>query len=237
MFYVYELRDPDGVPFYIGKGSKRRMHAHRSKAKAGNLAHVYCKIRKLWRRGLDYTAEVVFTSRDEGKAFAEEIRLIALYGRKALTNKTDGGDGVRNLCADGRERIAASRRGKVASVETRERQRRAALGRVVSAATREKIAASSKGTKKPWARAVALRNLPKMSGVGRLWTEEHRQKFRAARLGHPVSQETRDKISASKRALNARRRQIGRLPKRERAWGVCCYQSSKVRNSIQSKTS
>lgn len=200
MFYVYELRDAGGVPFYVGKGSKRRMHAHQYKARHGVRGHLYAKIRKLWAAGSDYSAVVVFRARDEKRALAEEVRRIALYGRASLTNKTDGGDGARNLSAEARERIAASRRGRVASAETRARQREAALGRVVSAATREKIAASSKGARKPWARALALRNLGKASFAGCKWSDEHRRKFRAARMGHVVSQETRDKISRTKRA-------------------------------------
>lgn len=199
MFYVYELRDDLGKTFYVGKGSKLRMQSHKYRAKGKNNSHLCCKIRKIWASGKDYTAHIVFRSQGEAVAFEEEKRLIALYGRNNLTNKTDGGDGASGMPQESKERIAASRRGKVASAETRERQRLAALGRKVAPETKAKIAKSSTGLKKPWAREHALKNLKKMSSAGRKWTARQRELFHAARVGHAVSQETRDKISQSKK--------------------------------------
>lgn len=160
------------------------------------------RIRSILKGGGKITPAIVFWTDDEGAAFSEEIRLIAQHGRENLTNLTDGGDGVRNLSPDGRERIAASRRGKKASVETRLKQRLAKIGKPRSAETRAKIAAYQRGSKHPWARLPrsAEHRLKLSTFKGRKHTPETIAKMRAAKIGHPVSQETRDKISASKRA-------------------------------------
>ena len=210
MFYVYELRDAAGVPFYIGKGSKRRMHQHEIHARAGKKSHTCDKIRKIWKAGQQITKAIVFSSPEESAAFAEEIRLIAYYGRGTLTNKTDGGDGVRNLAQESRERIAASRRGKIASEATRNRQRLAKLGARHTPETKAKIAAKQRTIKKPWARKSGA-NLG--SGfAGKKWSAEHRAKFIAARIGHKVSKATRRKISRSKKLAGIQPRP--RKPKR-----------------------
>ena len=196
MFYVYELRDQFGVPFYVGKGSKRRMHEHEKRARRGIDSHLCSKIRKLWRLGFPVQKAVVFRSRDERAAFSEEIRLIAYYGRASLTNQTDGGDGPAGMALHARERIAASRRGKVASEATRNRQRLAKLGTHRTAKTKRKIAATQRTIKKPW----AVNSRPNLGSgfAGHRWTPEHRAKFLAKRIGHTVTQETRNKISKAK---------------------------------------
>lgn len=192
-FYVYELRDECGVPFYVGKGSGRRLHIHERRARAGYNSHCANKIRLILRRGGKVSTAVVFETDDEHAAFAEERRLIALYGRATLTNKTDGGDGVSNPPAEARAKIAAARRGVVASEATREKQRAAKLGKPRSAETRAKIAKAQRGSKHPWAVQ------PKGSFKGRKHSPETIEKMRAAKRGHVVSPETRRKISEAKR--------------------------------------
>jgi hypothetical protein len=51
MFYVYELRDGSGIPFYVGKGKGNRIFVHENKARSGKVSRVCCKIRKLWKIG------------------------------------------------------------------------------------------------------------------------------------------------------------------------------------------
>lgn len=197
MFYVYELRDQNGKPFYVGKGSNSRMHAHEKRAARGIVSPVCAKIRKLWRLGGAVRCVVVYTAPDEQAAFAEERRLIAYYGRANLTNQTDGGDGPSNPSQRVRLLISAARRGRVASEATRNRQRLAKLGTKQSAETKAKISATQRGAKHPWA-AQSGANLG--SGfAGHKWSAEHRAKFLAKRCGHSVSAETRAKISKSKK--------------------------------------
>jgi hypothetical protein len=201
-FYVYELRDDRGVTFYVGKGSGRRIHEHRYKATSGELSAKARFIRALLRDNREYTAEIVYRTNIERHAFAVERWLIALHGRDRLTNHTDGGDGVPNLSPEGRERIAASRRGKIASAETREKQRKAKLGKPRSAETRKKISNYQRGSKHPWARLPRSEETRRKMGwfAGQKHSPETIAKMRAAKLGHSVSEETRRKISETKRA-------------------------------------
>lgn len=196
MFYVYELRDATGKPFYIGKGNGLRMHQHEHQARNGRKSKLAAKLRKMQRLGQKVLKVVVLDTDNEAEAFTEEKRLIAHYGRKTLANQTDGGDGVSNPSPSVRERIAASRRGKKASVRTRLRQRQAKLGTRHSAETRAKISAAQRLIKKPW----AVHSTPNLGDgfKGHKWSKSHRTKFRAKRLGHKVSAATRKKISKSK---------------------------------------
>lgn len=207
-FYVYELRDENGVPFYVGKGSGKRIQQHRQIAKSGRKDHRYCKIRLIWERGADFFEVIVFETDDEEKAFEEEVRLIALYGRDNLTNKTDGGDGPSNPSPEVREKIAAGRRGYKASGETRALQRALKLGKSVSEETRKKISQSTTGMKKPWAsipRTDEYKQKMSLRMTGRKMPDGFGEKISKAKMGHKVSDETRRKISETKRRKNANR--------------------------------
>lgn len=202
IFYVYELRDCGGRPFYVGKGSRRRIFNHEIHARNGKHSPVCCKIRHLWKHGGVIHKVIVFVSADETAAFDEERRLIAMYGRDNLTNQTDGGDGPANPSDAIRAKIAASRRGCQASPETRAKQRAAKLGVPRSQETKDKIAAYQRGRQHPWASlpksaehqrkiTAALTGRKAAPGIG--------AKISAAKMGHVVSEETRRKISASKK--------------------------------------
>lgn len=197
MFYVYELQDEAGIPFYVGKGKGKRMHQHLVRARRGIVSHTCHKIRQMEAQGQTPRAVKVFETPCEKTALDEERRRIALHGRENLTNKTDGGDGVSNPPPEVREKIAASRRGVKASPETLKRLRESHLGNRHTEETRAKIAETQRGTQKPWAKKSG-KNLGE-GFKGMKWSAEHRAKFTAARKGHKVSQETRDKISKSKR--------------------------------------
>lgn len=200
MFYVYELQDEHGVPFYVGKGKGARVHNHEQKARRGVSSHVCHKIRKIQNRGGKVMKAIVYRTEDEAQAYREEMRRIALYGRDSLTNQTDGGEGPNNPSQETREKIAAGRRGFKISEETRERLRLSHLGKSQSDETKTKISTKQKTIKKPWAKNT-VSNLGD-GFKGRKWSDEHKERFRLARLGHEVSQETRDKISQTKRKKN-----------------------------------
>jgi hypothetical protein len=98
-FYVYILCRPDkrapggGRAFYVGKGSGGRIYDHEAEARKGHACYKCRVIRKVWSQGGTIQRYTVFVTDDEQEAYDEEKRLIASYGRKNLTNGTDGGEG------------------------------------------------------------------------------------------------------------------------------------------------
>lgn len=104
MFYVYVYRDPRPLkkdqPVYVGKGTGDRDISHWSKGSHNKPFQDF--ISHLKQRGLVALCERVFETEVEAEAFAKEIELIALYGRRntntgTLFNLTDGGEGVSGM--------------------------------------------------------------------------------------------------------------------------------------------
>lgn len=101
MFYVYVYKDPRPTKHqqvvYVGKGTEERMYAHwRSKVHRNRGFGAFLAL--LRKMDLQPIIEKVADYKDEAEAFAEEMRLIALYGRRdlrtgTLFNLTDGGEG------------------------------------------------------------------------------------------------------------------------------------------------
>ena len=103
--YVYILFDPDGIPFYVGKGVKNRIGSHESETKSYFVKNRtwrginYIKIhtiQKIWNQGglVGYAIDGFFDT--EEQANDREIKLISSIGRKifnegTLTNIKDGG--------------------------------------------------------------------------------------------------------------------------------------------------
>lgn len=102
MFYVYTYRDPrptkNNQVVYVGKGAGRRAWHHWEKQVKGNKG--FGSLLALLRREcLVPTIDIVSRHDSELDAFAEEIRLIGVYGRRdlgtgSLFNLTDGGEGL-----------------------------------------------------------------------------------------------------------------------------------------------
>lgn len=91
-YFVYVDSKPDGTPFYVGKGERKRVYQ-----KARNNEHHarICAKYPDWTRGIAYFG-------DESGAIKKEKELIALFGRVnsgngTLCNKTDGGEGVSGM--------------------------------------------------------------------------------------------------------------------------------------------
>lgn len=105
MFYVYVYKDPRPTNnrrvVYVGKGMGSRMWDHWRKAVHKNKA--FGNFLALLRRdNLEPIVEIATDNLDEAGAFVEEMRLIALYGRRDLKigylfNLTDGGEGFANI--------------------------------------------------------------------------------------------------------------------------------------------
>lgn len=87
-FYVYCLIDPqDGRPFYVGKGTGKRMETHVRNARAGIVdnAPKYERILGVLSMGLSVVEEKILQGLSEGAAFEFERLLI------------DGIDGLCNI--------------------------------------------------------------------------------------------------------------------------------------------
>lgn len=99
-YYVYVYRDPRPTksqqPVYVGKGTGDRDMFHWLRESHNKPMQDFKS--HLKRLGLVPIVDRVFETDIESRAFDEEIRLIALYGRRnlrlgTLFNLTDGGEG------------------------------------------------------------------------------------------------------------------------------------------------
>jgi hypothetical protein len=199
-FIVYELRHPDGRPFYVGKGLRRRPKAHLTGRTNPHCARTIAAIR---RDGSEPMVVIVFETDDEQAAFAEEVRLIAHYGREHLTNLTDGGEGFRGgrHTPESRAKFAASLTGRTLREETRARISAAKVG-VPRPAFTDEARANMSAAHKAQRRPLSPETRTKISNAlsGRSLTAEHRTNISAGQLGkpgHPYSDATRAKVSAA----------------------------------------
>lgn len=85
-YYVYTLSYPSGIVFYVGKGTRDRLHQHEKEAKKGCKCKKCKVIRAILKSGYCISKSIVFTTDDETEAYQEEDRLMkSLKG--LLTNK------------------------------------------------------------------------------------------------------------------------------------------------------
>ena len=103
-FYVYVYLDPRPVklnqPVYVGKGTGDRDLSHWSRGSHNKPLQDF--LSHLRGRNMTALVERVFETDDEQEAFAKEMQLIELYGRRdlktgTLFNRTDGGEGPSGL--------------------------------------------------------------------------------------------------------------------------------------------
>lgn len=147
-FYVYVLSKPDGTPCYVGKGQRRRVKHHEMRGES----HANPILAATFKKYGSLPHKIVFRTDDEQEAFKEEIRLIALYGRKnkntgTLCNLTDGGDGLTGWVPsqETRDKISAANTGRKHSDETRARMSASGKGRILSEEHKRKIRDAQKG--------------------------------------------------------------------------------------------
>ena len=80
-FIVYALKRPDGRPFYVGKGSRRRPHQHISEARREECCCRKCVIiRDIEYQGGEIEIEYLYETDIERDAFEAEARLIMELG-------------------------------------------------------------------------------------------------------------------------------------------------------------
>ncbi len=135
--YLYRLRD--GTPIYVGQGYGRRPWR---KERRG------AEVDALIANSEAIGPEIISILETQDQAWAEEMRVIALYGRicdgGTLLNKTLGGSGARGLkmsldhkaklraashTPESIAKVAAANRGRKHTATAREKMRRSHLGK------------------------------------------------------------------------------------------------------------
>lgn len=92
-YYVYELAEPDGHVFYVGKGTGSRMEQHEKEA-MGNSPVVHNSrkvetIRQVMAKGGKVLKnKVADCISSEALAYAIEYERLLIYGYKNLTNRS-----------------------------------------------------------------------------------------------------------------------------------------------------
>jgi hypothetical protein len=170
-FYVYILRIPElpdpfytwrCLPFYIGKGSGKRVYNHKKEAlrslnKKGRKSVKINIIHKLWKNNLDYKEEVYKDNLTEQEVFDLGIKLIGLYGRidnntGILANMTDGGQKINGMVIT--EEIKERKRGFknfLGKKHTDEAKKKISISQTIrfsSVEEREKLSAINQKIKK-----------------------------------------------------------------------------------------
>jgi hypothetical protein len=130
-YYVYELINSlNGIPFYVGKGTGRRMYLHERQAVCNYTTKrsVHCKILNVLALGgtIQYKQIVCDSEQD---AINYEIKLIKQYGRRdnntgVLHNLTDGGEGITRSVISSKQ-AAEKNRGRKRSAAAIENMKRA----------------------------------------------------------------------------------------------------------------
>ena len=91
-FYVYELIDPRTKKvFYIGKGTRDRIHQHEREAARGTHSRKCDMIRNILNAGLQVGKNVVQRFASEQEAYDFETARIGEIGLENLTNVYPGG--------------------------------------------------------------------------------------------------------------------------------------------------
>lgn len=186
VYYVYIHLTSKGIPFYVGKGYKRRAFDT-----ANRNVDWWAVVNK--HRG--FIVKYVKINLTCNEALSLEVTTIAKLSKKyKLTNRTIGGQGAagRIVTAETRAKIGAASKGN-----------KNCVGRVLSDSTKRKIGAAHKGRKrKPFTDATRL----KMS----LATTGSKNPM----FGKHVSAETRDKLSRAGLGRNHTEEYKARMSKR-----------------------
>jgi len=156
MFYVYVYRDPRplklGQPVYVGKGTGDRDLSHWSRGSHNKPFQDF--ISHLKQRNFVAICERVFETENEEEAFAKEMGLIKLYGRRdlktgTLFNLTDGGEGPSGYIKSDAEK-EVDRHGTLINWQNPEYRAKVIAGQIKAQNTPEALESKSINSKKMW---------------------------------------------------------------------------------------
>ena len=125
--------------------------------------------------------------------------------------------------------------GRKHSEETKRKISEAASKRVYDDDYCEKIShrMKKKYRESPEFREKVLKALDKANEADHSWSEEHREKFRQARLGHKMSEETRSKLSLAHKGKKLSQETIDKIAESQKK-SVLCLETGEIWDSIQS---
>jgi hypothetical protein len=187
-FYTYAYLREDRTPYYIGKGSGKRIYSNTGRP---------CNKPK-------DKSKIIFLKQNltEEEAFKHEKYMIAVFGRKdlgngILRNKTDGGEGASgfNHNEETRKKLSQKHKGKILTEEQKQK-----------VSQKRKLFYENGGKHHMLGKKHSRETIMKMSKVkkGKKLTNEHKRKISKANkgkqsskgmLGKTHSQETRRKMS------------------------------------------
>ncbi|KKK56525.1 hypothetical protein LCGC14_3063640 [marine sediment metagenome] len=197
-YYVYLYLTPNGIPFYVGKGSEDRYKVRGHLGKNSPNPFLKRKIRKVSAKNVKI--HFLHKNISEEEVFYWERYWIKYIGRRdkkegSLCNLTDGGEGPS---------------GYMHTDEAKQKMSDVFKGRIISDETRQKMGAAQKGRlageKNPmYGKSAPNKGIPhsdetrqKMSTTqkGRKLSEITKQKMRGPRKPRgPMSAETKQKLS------------------------------------------
>lgn len=213
MFYVYahyRATDPDGNPFYIGKGKSNRDISHKRNPHWKNIVAKHGFISKKIKENLT-----------EDEAWNLEKDLIQKYGKLSdgtgcLCNLADGGEGASGTIHsdETKKKWSIAKKGKtweeIYGVEGAQqiREKRKKTGRKPhSEETKKKLSLSKIGEKNPmYGKSPTAEHSKKLSEAkigkpsnskGKKYSEETRQNFKKAAILRASNLDWRNKISKS----------------------------------------
>jgi hypothetical protein len=156
MFYVYVYRDPRPTknmqPVYVGKGTGDRDLSHWSRGSHNKpLQDFLSHLRAISAQPI---CTRVFETENEDEAFAKEVELIKLYGRRdlktgTLFNRTDGGEGAFGAVRTEEQKLS---NGKFTKEHWEDPEYRAKViaGQIKAQNTPESLESKSVNSKKMW---------------------------------------------------------------------------------------
>jgi hypothetical protein len=179
-YYVYEHWRPDlDMPFYIGKGKKRRAF----ELKSNRSKHHRAIQKKLMLLGTCVEVKIVASGLSEQHAYRIEIERIAFWRNLSvnLVNKTDGGVGIPGFKQD-IQSIEKSQKNRI----IRKGKDHHFFGKKLPPEFGKKVSQSLQGKH------------PK-GMLGKNHTETSRAKMSKSRLGSQRSQETKERMSLARK--------------------------------------
>jgi hypothetical protein len=224
-YYTYAYLREDRTPYYIGKGTGKRIY---SKQK-------YIKPPKDKSR-------IIYLKQNltEEEAFRHEIYMIDVFGRidlgtGILHNRTNGGEGVSGLIHSEETKIKMSEArkgeknhnyGKIHSEEHKRKLSEAHNGRTHSEENRKNMSEAQKGKIRSEETKIKMSEAKKGENhylYGKTHSEETKIKMSETRKGKTHSEEHKRKISEGKKNPSEEtRRKMGYASKGRRWWNDGC---------------